>query len=164
MNWWSADFSNGPAEVGEVEVWGEIYKVLWDRYYFGAKVYVDDQLCAEITTKTMTEQMDGTQGYGSSRKYGNAYRVICDTPLTGSSIRIEQNRASKDTDIYQAGLAICDVKVHTTAAEPVFQNKFADLIAEYEGVDEHDDWDLPLAEVGQGIAKPHLFEESNYML
>ena len=42
MAWWSAEFSNGPEEVKEVEVWGEIYKVLWDSYYFGAKVYVDD--------------------------------------------------------------------------------------------------------------------------
>ena len=92
--------------------------------------------------------MDGTNGYGSSRKYGNGYRVICDTPLTGSSVRIEQDRTPKDTDIYQAGLAICDVKVHTTAAEPVFQNKYADLFAEYAGLKEHKNWDLPLAEVG----------------
>ena len=46
--WWEADFVDGNQDVSEVRITGEIYKVLWDRYYMDASVYVDDQLCGVI--------------------------------------------------------------------------------------------------------------------
>ena len=42
---------------------GEFYKALWDRAYFGARVYIDDKLCAEIDVATMTSQFSRTNGY-----------------------------------------------------------------------------------------------------
>jgi len=100
----------------------------------------------------MSDNMGLTNGYGSPRKYGNGYRVICKTPLNGSKVRISSDKAWKDTDMYEAGMAICDVKVFTTDREPLFENKNADLNAFYKGKAQHMNWDLPLAQVGQGKA------------
>jgi len=52
-------------EIVEVKVWGETYKALWDRAYFGTEVWIGDQLCGTIGKETMTEKFSGTNGFGS---------------------------------------------------------------------------------------------------
>lgn len=85
---WSADFEGGAVAISEVELWGEFYKVMWDRAFFGVEVFIGDTLCGKINTDTMNEPFQGTNGFGSNRKEGNGYRVICPTPIMGSSVTV----------------------------------------------------------------------------
>lgn len=141
---------------------------MWDRAYFGAKVFIGDQLCAEITTKTESEPYAATKDSVTNRMYGNGYQIFCDTPLTGSSVRIESTRAAKDTDLYQSGLAVCDVKVFDSSREPLFWNSAKNMderfLSTKSSTPEHENWDLPLAEHEIGINNPHKFVEAEYIL
>lgn len=122
---------------------------MWDRAYFGTKVYIGDQLCAEITTKTETEPYRQTKDSVTQRMYGNGYQVFCDAPVTGSFVRIESTRAPLDTDLYKSGLAVCDVKVFDSSREPLFWNDDEDMNHRFERNKltrpEHEHWDVPLA-------------------
>lgn len=166
--WWRADFAEGELEVEEVTVWGETYKVLMDRAYFGTEIYIGDQLCATIDTTTWTEPFKVTQTKATKRSYGNGYQVYCDAPVTGSSVKIVSTRAPKETDQYPSGLAICDVKVHTTAREPTFWNNSKDLDAYFEGWWHarplHVNFDKPFAQTEAGKKYPSKFDQCDYVL
>lgn len=96
---------------------GEFYKAINDRAYFGVKVFIGDELCNEIHFRTPTSYFDGTEGFltasgkKSYRKEGSTFYVHCDSPITGSSVRIETDRRPLATDLYKSGLALCDIRV-----------------------------------------------------
>lgn len=141
--WWTASFEQGPLEIMEVEVWGEHYKTIWDRAMFGVQVFIDDQLCGEITPYSFSEP------YKSFKKIkeGNGYHVTCAKPITGSSVRIETKRAPKETDLYKSGLTLCDIRVFTTEREPIYNGFFKvgnDGTRDFEKYPIRADWDLPL--------------------
>ena len=71
--WWAADFEEGEVEVKMVMVWGETYKVLFDRGLFDTEIYIGDQYCGKITPETWSEPWETTQTKATKRSYGNGY-------------------------------------------------------------------------------------------
>ena len=166
--WWAADFEEGEVEVAMVMVWGETYKVLYDRGLFGMEVYIGDQYCGEITSETWTEPWEVTMTKATTRKYGNGYQIYCDEPVRGSSVKLVSTRASKETDHYQSGLAICDVRVHTSDMEPTFANNSKDIDAWFmthkPSWPLHTDLDVPFGQTEAGKKNPSEFHKCEYVL
>lgn len=117
---------------------------------YGVTVHIDDKLCGVVDKNTPMEPFQGTNGYGSSRKEGNGFRVICDDPIVGSSVTVSTKRIPKETDIYQAGLTLCDIRVWNTEREPTFENAEESLEVAYENTKMRWDWNKPLSETKLG--------------
>lgn len=64
------------------------------------------------------------------------------------------DREPLSTDLYTAGLALCDVRVWNTDREPTFENKDESLAHGYEGSRIRWDWDLPLEQTALGKSDP----------
>jgi len=86
-HWWSAQFKNGKKEVTEVKITNRA-DCCGDRLS-GAKVYIDDTICGEVTGATTN---------------GAVYTVTCDAPITGTSVTIR-----KDNTYTHLQLAVVEV-------------------------------------------------------
>jgi len=71
-HYWRAEFMDGESEVRRVEI---VTVGDWIPRMVGAKVYVDDNLCATLTDT-------------NNQNYMGVFSMYCESPLAGTTIKI----------------------------------------------------------------------------